>query len=211
MLTLRYLLITAGVGMMITAVSILAYDLYREILFRRGQEMPDATAIPAVLRWRTSLALALLAWAPLFIAFRIILVPSGTAGVRVSQFSGTVAGTLYPGAHLVIPFVEDVVLFDTRDQIFTTGMSEDGKTETSKGSIKAQAPGALPLNVQAMEGLTLGLAIPVRYRLDPKHLDYMEANLPRPVEKEIVPPTVASVWREIVPNQPERDGISYNT
>src|SRR5258708_36798415 len=117
MLTLRYLLITAGVGMMITAVSILAYDLYREILFRRGQEMPDATAIPAVLRWRTSLALAMLAWAPLLIAFSIIVVPSGTAGVRGSQFSGTRAGKLFPGPTLGIPVVEDLTFFETRAPI----------------------------------------------------------------------------------------------
>ena len=32
--------------------------------------------------------------------------------------------------------------------------------------------------------------------------------MPRPVEKEIVPPTVASVWREIVPNYTVRDVFS---
>ena len=47
------------------------------------------------------------------------------------------------------------------------------------------------MNVQAKEGLTLGLAITVRYRLDPKRLDYIQSNLPRPVESEIVPP----VWQ----------------
>ena len=67
---------------------------------------------------------------------------------------------------------------------------------------------AQPLNVQTKEGLTLGLAITVRYRLDAKHLDYIEVNLPRPVEKEIVPPVVASVWREIVPNYSVRDVFS---
>ena len=41
--------------------------------------------------------------------------------------SGTVPGTLYPGVHFVAPLVEDVALFDTRDQVFTTGVSEDGK------------------------------------------------------------------------------------
>src|SRR5207245_10181180 len=53
--------------------------------------------------------------------------------------------------------------------------------------------------------LTLGLAITVRYRLDPKHLDYIQANLPQPVEKEIVPAVVASAWRELVPNYTVRD------
>ena len=62
--------------------------------------------------------------------------------------------------------------------------------------------------MQAKEGLTLGLAITVRDRLDAKRLDYIQGNLPRPVEKEIVPPTVASVWREVVPNYTVRDVFS---
>jgi hypothetical protein len=126
------------------------------------------------------------------VAFSIVVVPSGMAGVRVSEMSGTVPGTLYPGAHMVVPLVEDVALFDTRDQVFTTGVSEDGKTAAANVAAKTQL-----LDVQAKEGLTLGLAITVRYRLDPKRLDYIQGNLPRPVEKEIVPPTVASVWREL--------------
>ena len=143
-------------------------------------------------------ALAMLAWAPILIALSIVVIPSGTAGVRVSQTQGTLAGTLYPGVHFVTPLLERVVLFDTRDQLFTTGSTEDGKA--SAGGVKAQ-----PLNVQAKEGLTLGLAITVRYRVDSKRLDFVEANLPQPVEKEIVPPVVASVWRELVPNYTVRD------
>jgi regulator of protease activity HflC (stomatin/prohibitin superfamily) len=53
--------------------------------------------------------------------------------------------------------------------------------------------------------VTLGLAITVRYRLDPNHLDYIQSNLPQPVEKEIVPAVVASAWRELVPNYTVRE------
>jgi regulator of protease activity HflC (stomatin/prohibitin superfamily) len=205
MLALRYLLITCGVGMMIAAVCILTYDLYREMLYRRLLQTPGGAvgAVPVTLRWWISLALGMLAWGPLLVAFSIVVVPSGMAGVRVSEMSGTVPGTLYPGAHMVVPLVEDVALFDTRDQVFTTGISEDGNIAAANVAAKAQL-----LDVQAKEGLTLGLAITVRYRLDPKRLDYIQGNLPRPVEKEIVPPTVASVWREIVPNYTVRDVFS---
>ena len=55
------------------------------------------------------------------------------------------------------------------------------------------------------EGLNLGLAITVRYRLDPLRLDYIQGNLPQPVEKEIVPAVVASTWRELVPNYTVRE------
>jgi regulator of protease activity HflC (stomatin/prohibitin superfamily) len=206
MLALKYLLITGGLGMIFTAVCILTYDLYREMLYRRALETPGgaATAAPVAVRWRTSLALGMLAWGPLLLAFSIVVVPSGMAGVRVSEMSGTEPGTLYPGAHMVMPLVEDVALFDTRDQIFTTGDSETAAKPSATGlPTKPQL-----LDVQAKEGLTLGLAITVRYRLDSKKLDYIQGNLPRPVEKEIVPPTVASVWREIVPNYTVRDVFS---
>lgn len=206
MLALKYLLITGGVAMIIAAVCILTYDLYRELLYRRLLATPggSVSAAPVVMRWRTSLALGMLAWGPLLLAFSIVVVPSGTAGVRVSEISGTVPGTLYPGAHMIVPLVEDVALFDTRDQIFTTGDTEvSSKPSPTNFPAKPQL-----LDVQAKEGLTLGLAITVRYRLDPKKLDYIQGNLPHPVEKEIVPPTVASVWREIVPNYTVRDVFS---
>jgi regulator of protease activity HflC (stomatin/prohibitin superfamily) len=206
MLALKYLLIAGGIAMLVVAAAILLYDLYNETLYRRALAVPAGEVVVPPRpqhRWRTSLALALLAWAPVLLAFSIVVVPSGTAGVRVSQTSGTMPGTLYPGVHFVTPLVEDVALFDTRDQVFTTGVAEDGKTAAANVSTRSQL-----LDVQAKEGLTLGLAITVRYRLDPKHLDYIQSNLPRPVEKEIVPPIVASVWRELVPNYTVRDVFS---
>jgi regulator of protease activity HflC (stomatin/prohibitin superfamily) len=198
MLFLKYLLMTGGIAMMVVATGILIYDLTREVRYRRAMEAEGSVALPVPpqIRWRTSAALVMLAWAPILIALSIVVVPSGLAGVRVSQTQGTLAGTLYPGVHFVAPLLERVELFDTRDQLFTTGSIEDGKSASNK---------AQPLNVQAKEGLTLGLAITVRYRVDSKHLDYIEANLPQPIEKELVPPIVASVWRELVPNYTVRD------
>ena len=204
MLALKYLLMFGGFGMILVAVGILGYDLYAEMLRRRALATPGADVPPIPeRRWRTSIALILLAWAPILLAFSIVVVPTGMGGVRVSQTSGTVAGTLYPGVHMVKPLLEDVALFDTRDQVFTTGVAEDGKIASENVGGKQQL-----LNVQSREGLTLGLAITVRYRLDPKRLDYIQGNLPHPVEKEIVPPVVASVWRELIPNYTVRDVFS---
>jgi hypothetical protein len=53
-----------GLGMILVAVSILAYDLYLELLYRRALALPGAGAVLPQWRWRTSLALALLAWGP---------------------------------------------------------------------------------------------------------------------------------------------------
>jgi hypothetical protein len=101
MLALKFLLIAGGLGMILVAVSILAYDLYRESLYRRALALPGAGAVPPLpqWRWRSSLAPALLAWGPILLAFSIVVVSSGMAGIRVSEMTGTVLGTLYPGVH----------------------------------------------------------------------------------------------------------------
>jgi regulator of protease activity HflC (stomatin/prohibitin superfamily) len=205
MLLLKYLLVGAGITMFVVAAGVLTYDLYLLLAYRRERLAPsgDAPTVvlpPPIVRWRTSIALAMLAWAPLLVSAAIVFVPSGTAGVRVSLTQGTLAGTLYPGVHFVAPLAEHVELFNTRDQLFTTGVTEDAK---SKGASKGEA-----LNVQAKEGLTLGLAITVRYQVDPKHLDFIQANLPQPLEKEIVPPVVATAWRELVPAYTVREVFS---
>jgi regulator of protease activity HflC (stomatin/prohibitin superfamily) len=204
MLSLKYLLLSAGITMFVIAAGILSYDAYLLIAWQRRRLHPDpeagALGAQPSIRWRTSVALVMLAWAPILISAGIVIIPSGMAGVRVSQTKGTLAGTLYPGVHFVTPLIERVDLFNTRDQLFTTGMNEDG---LAKGEAKGEA-----LRVQAKEGLTLGLAITVRYQIDPKRLDYIEANLPQPLEKEIVPPVVATAWRELVPSYTVREVFS---
>src|SRR5579863_3464723 len=173
MVFLKYLLMWGGIGMIAVAAGILAHDVYLQTRYRLALDEGQAAPPPAPLvRWRAALAFALLAWGPILLSLGIVIVPSGMAGVRVSQTSGTLAGTLYPGVHFVTPLAESVALFDTRDQLFTTGEMEDGVT---KGAV-VSGKKATPLDVQAKEGLTLGLAITVRYRLDPRHLDYVQAN-----------------------------------
>jgi regulator of protease activity HflC (stomatin/prohibitin superfamily) len=205
MVFLRYLLLWGGAGMIAAAIAILARDFFLAAKHKQAVTAAGTGPAPAApdIRWRqdwrTAIGLALLAWIPILLSYGIVVVPSGMAGVRVSQTSGTLPGTLYPGSHFVTPLADSVVLFDTRDQLFTTGELESNATEAKK------AGAAEPLRVQAKEGLTVGLAITVRYRLDPKHLDYIQNNLPQPVEKEIVPPVVASAWRELVPNYTVRD------
>ena len=158
MLFAKYLLLSAGIAMFVIAAGILSYDTYLFFAYRRRLLSPEGTpeATPAIgsqprFRWRTSVALVMLAWAPLLVSAGIVIVPAGLAGVRVSQTQGTLAGTLYPGAHFVVPLVERVELFNTRDQLFTTGIAEDG---LAKGVAKGE-----PLTVQTKEGLSLGLAI----------------------------------------------------
>jgi regulator of protease activity HflC (stomatin/prohibitin superfamily) len=127
---------------------------------------------------------------PLLVAASIVVVPSGMGGVRISQMRGTLPGTLYPGLHIVTPLVDSVQLFDLRDHVFTAGLMEQGPKKE---------PVPADLNVQSLEGLNIGLGVTVRYRLDPNKLASVQAHLPQPPDKELVPPIVASAWRELTP------------
>jgi regulator of protease activity HflC (stomatin/prohibitin superfamily) len=120
-------------------------------------------------------------------------------GVRVSQVRGTLPGTLYPGVHFVTPLVESVETFDLRDRLFTAGIVEEG------GKAGAEKNG---LSVQSLEGLNIGLAVTVRYRLDASKLASVQAHMPQPVDKELVPPVVASAWRELTPEYTVREIFS---
>src|SRR2546422_2811961 len=137
MLLLKYLLLAAGIGLFAGAAAIIAYDVYVAAQLRRllgggeavapGIEPARPVGLVRPVRWSVAGKLAGLAWLPLLLGLSIVVVPDGTAGVRVSQISGVRPGTLYPGVHFVLPFVEQVAEYDVRDHVFTTIAAEDPK------------------------------------------------------------------------------------
>lgn len=211
MLFVKYLLMSLGLGMFALAVGLTSNNLLRLFYYKKrplgivpgDQPSPDLPLPRAPkLEWDLIRKLAVAACIPTLLSLSIEVVPSGMGGVRVSQLSGTRPGTLYPGVHFVMPLTERLALFDIRDQVLTTSIAKEIAEDKSESG---RAGKNEVFNVQAREGLTIGLAITVRYRLDPKKLDFMQSNLPLPVEKEIVPPVVASVFREVVPNYTVRE------
>ncbi len=190
MLLLKYLLLAAGIGLFAGAAAIIAYDIYLATQLRRllAKGAEPVQPLPRPIRWKLAGKLAGLAWLPLLLGLSIVVVADGTAGVRVSQLSGVRPGTLYPGVHVVLPLIERVVIYDIRDHVFSTTVAGDPKKKVEV------------LRVQAREGLSIGLAVAVRYRLDPKRLDAIHANLPQPIDEEIVAPVVATIFRQVAPN-----------
>jgi regulator of protease activity HflC (stomatin/prohibitin superfamily) len=178
MIVLKNLLESLGSLALAAAVALAVLDLVKAYR-QNGLALTQ-------LNWRLPGRLALFSLIPLLAGLSIAVVPAGMAGVRVSQISGTLPDTLYPGLHLVVPLVQTVQTYDMRDQMFQTTMLADSKTGDS-------------LRVQTKEGLEVGLAVTVRFRLDPHRLAYIHANLPPPVEKELVPPIVASAFRDLTP------------
>src|SRR6266478_453273 len=220
MLALKYLLVILGIGLFGSSGALVVYDVYlssqlRRLLGRRRDKTPGDAAgelagaplsegarddsnaeLPRPLRpirWGLAQRLAAAGVLPLLLTYSIALVPDGFAGVRVSQIWGARPGTLYPGVHLITPLVDSVELYDTREQVYTTAASHFPKTENEV------------LTVQAREGLNIGLAVSVRYRLDPQRLGYIHANLPRAVGDEVVAPTVATIYRQLAPNYITRE------
>ena len=185
MLAIKYALLTGALSMFIAAAVVLARDARKVML------QPDSSSI----RWRLFTRHVVIAILLLLPGLSIVVVPSGMAGVRVSQLSGTVGGTVYPGTHFVSPLVQQMELYTVRDQIYSTTPADAAK----KGAA---------LKVYSREGLPLGLVISVRYQLDPRRLAYMESNLPRPLESELLPAVVANAFRQTISGYMVRDVFS---
>ena len=200
MIALKMLLTIAGVLLMAAALTMPLYGLWLRIRYAQKKKSGDETVgEPGPIAWRGPAALVLVGCLPLLIAASMVVVPSGMGGVRVSQVGGTQPGTLYPGLHFVTPLVESVEMFDLREHLFTAGIVEQAaKAGAAKNG----------LSVQSREGLNIGLAVTVRYRLDPNKLSSVQANLPQPADKELVPPVVASAWRELAPSYTVREIFS---
>ena len=213
MLAIKYLLMVAGVLLLVTGAAIAIYDLWHVLQHNRwlargtGEDLaPQWIGPREPVRWRASVALGLVACLPLLISLSIVVVPSGMGSVCISDTRGTVPGTLYSGVHFIAPLGEHVQTFDLRDQIFSSVMP--GEENHTPLSAKNRTPAEESMTVQSKEGLTIGLAIAVRYRLDPRRLDYVQSHLPQPIEKELVPPVVDSAWRELAPNYTVREIFS---
>jgi regulator of protease activity HflC (stomatin/prohibitin superfamily) len=210
MLVLKYLLLSLSAGALLVAAAVVLFDVYLLAEYRRRLALaPEATLpLPRPIRWRSAARLASVALVTLLISSAIVVVPAGSAAVRVSQFAGTRPGTLYPGVHFVLPFVDEVVIYDVRDQLYTTSAELALRKLPEKTKSEDKGGKAEPLVVQAKEGLPIGLAVTIRYRLDARRLDYIHNTLPAPVEREVVPPVIGSVFRGIVPQYTVREVFS---
>jgi regulator of protease activity HflC (stomatin/prohibitin superfamily) len=229
MIFLRFLLFAISFGFLGVAVAIVLYDIYLAFeldrLLRGGEdaapsvspvaqessvEPPTAAAQSPgraylarrtgprrAIRWAGASKLLAIAAILSLLGKSILVVPDGHAAVRISQISGVRPGTLYAGTHLVAPLIERAEIFDIRDKIFSTAAAENSHDK-----------GMEVLTVEAREGLSVGVGVTVRYRLDPRHLDYIQTNLPEPIDEQIVAPVVTSVFRELAPNYVVRDVFS---
>ena len=226
MLFLRFLFFAISATFVAVAVGLVIYDVFLAFelgrLLRSDERPPEkgeaaqssetpvsaaprAAALGAIqspvriartrraIRWAAAAKLVAVAALLSLAASSILVVPDGEAAVRISQISGVRPGTLYAGTHFILPLIDRAQLYDVRDKVFSTSAAEGTREKLEV------------LNVETREGLEVGLAVTVRYRIDPRRLDYVQANLPQPIDQEIVAPVVTSVFREVAPNYVVRD------
>jgi regulator of protease activity HflC (stomatin/prohibitin superfamily) len=200
MIAMKLFLMILGVGFFASAAVVVAYDVYLAMRLRWLLQQSAGEGNVAIaprpfgpVRWALARNLALVGTLPVLLSLSITVVPDGFAGIRVSQFSGVRPGTLYPGVHLQTPLIDNIVLYDTREQVFSTAAFATPKST------------AEVLTVQAREGLNLGLAVTVRYRLDSARLTTIHQNLPQPVSEQVVGPVVSSIYRQLAPNYLTRE------
>ncbi len=212
MLLLRYLLMFTGLGLLAGAAGILVWDLYQILKSKRTRGSAPGEVSPSSpelieptsamswkdVHWQAAKRLATWGVVPLLAGLSIALVPSGSAGVRVNQFVGTRPATLYPGVHFILPLIENMEIFSVRDEVFATTLVEDPKKSKGEGMLR----------VQTREGLTVGMAVAVRYRLDASKLAYIHSNLPQPIEQEMIAPAVSSIFRDLAPTYIVREMFS---
>lgn len=214
---LRFLLLCASAGFVACAAGLVGYDIFlvfeldRILAEARAKRSPNAavtpeagetTSAPALprprrpIRLTAAARLVLAAAVSLYLGKSILVIPDGQAGVRISQIYGVLRGTLYPGAHLIFPLFDRVQTYDIRDHVFATAATEAPK-ETKE-----------VLTIDAKEGLSIGLGVTVRYRIDPSRLNYIQANVPQPIDAQVVEPVVTSMFRELGPNYVVREIFS---
>jgi len=209
MLFLKFMLLAISSGVFACAVGIVAYDVYLAFelvrILRRDERRSDSGPLTPQgssshprrpIRWQTAAKLAVIGVLAGLASESILVVPDGQAAIRVSQISGIRPGTLYAGTHLMVPLIERASFYNIRDHVFSTA------------ALDVRGQKLEVLNVQAREGLQVGLAVSVRYRIDPRRLGYMEANLPQPVDDQVVAPVVLSTFHALAPNYIVRDVFS---
>ena len=101
MFALKYLMLGLGLVWFGAAAARLIMDLLelRKLCARPGDLSGSDTPCRPI-RWKIAARMMLLSMLPMLLGMSISVIPTGMAGVRISQISGPRPGTLPPGVHL---------------------------------------------------------------------------------------------------------------
>jgi regulator of protease activity HflC (stomatin/prohibitin superfamily) len=145
-------------------------------------------------RGRRYLAAASLVGCALLLVFRppVQVVAPGEVGVRINRLTGGVS-VVPGGPTLMVPLVHELRRYSLRDQVYRPQAS-------------ATAAGAAPF--QSVEGLSIGLAVTVRYALDPGRVGEVAKRLPANVAQDLIEPVVDGVLHHALSRHTVREIFS---
>ena len=145
-------------------------------------------------RGRRYLGAAALVGCALLLVFRppVQVVAPGEVGVRINRLTGGVS-VVPSGPTLMVPLVHELRRYDLRDQVYRPQES-------------ATAEGAAPF--QSLEGLSVGVAVTVRYALDPARVGEVAKRLPANVGADLIEPVVDGVLHHALSRHTVREIFS---
>ena len=145
-------------------------------------------------RGRRYLGGAALVGCALLLVFRppVQVVAPGEIGVRINRLTGGVS-VVPSGPTLMLPLVHELRRYDLRDQVYRPQES-------------ATAEGAAPF--QSLEGLSVGVAVTVRYALDPARVAEVAKRLPANVGADLIEPVVDGVLHHALSRHTVREIFS---
>ncbi len=145
-------------------------------------------------RGRRYLGGAALVGCALLLVFRppVQVVAPGEIGVRLNRLTGGVS-VVPSGPTLMVPLVHELRRYDLRDQVYRPQES-------------ATAEGAAPF--QSLEGLSVGVAVTVRYALDPARVGEVAKRLPANVGADLIEPVVDGVLHHALSRHTVREIFS---
>ncbi len=145
-------------------------------------------------RGRRYLGAAALVGCALLLVFRppVQVVAPGEVGVRINRLTGGVS-VVPSGPTLMVPLVHELRRYDLRDQVYRPQES-------------ATAEGAAPF--QSVEGLSVGVAVTVRYALDPARVGEVAKRLPANVGADLIEPVVDGVLHHALSRHTVREIFS---
>jgi regulator of protease activity HflC (stomatin/prohibitin superfamily) len=142
-------------------------------------------------RGRRLLAVGVMLGGVLLLVLRppVQTVTTGDLGVRVNRLTGGVA-VVGEGPAIVIPFLHELRRYTMRDQVYRPLAS-------------ATAKGTEPF--QTVEGLSVGVAVTVRYALDRERLGDVAKRLPNDVGHDLIEPVVDGVLHRALSKRTVRE------
>ncbi|MCB1713264.1 MAG: hypothetical protein KDH96_12575, partial [Candidatus Riesia sp.] len=136
--------------------------------------------------------LAVMGLLTILLTFRTV--DAGEVGV-VTRFGKVTGRTLEPGAHMVVPFVDGVMTYNTKKVIYETTTAE--KQEGSEADYKD-----FPVDTNTEDGQQVDIFYTVRFSVDPTMAGWVAQNVgSQDALVEKVVKTESRIWARNIPRE----------